>query len=573
LVKRRRPVETIKFEGLTAESLKKFEPKEDSSREDALWDLYFRSSPNLPSLNPHSKESIENAEENIKPNQEVISSSRVHTRVETRITSQPPTSLLTTVRSELQKEVPKIKESKTGEEYISLDSTHTAMEAKIYSVIYRETVSKQKAPQHFGSLRLRKLTGIGSNKTIRKAIKGLLDKYSIILVDPCPNHPLGPIYQALHPKDIFNARKKAGIEIHPQTKKITSSDNPTGVGTGAHSLLPTYTSTNVKSSRVTQVEGSRLSQVKNSRLLEDTPYIKKNYTNTDDSLQSIESSSISNTVHDNVEVAFNHKRYIKELYEHYTSNQWNEGDEKFYQNIKSILPDIIEAAIIATILRTSSKTITLSFFEGTINEFQGNVPPGYLGYLRDKWVEAGGDVRKKEERESSTIFRLPTDSYFHEDWLGNFINTFPSEEQPKIKRLAEQFDHFMLTSGEKKEWVKNPTGAFIGLVRGEINLRLPRKAPSFEERVGEEDEEEKKGLEREKEGQIKQNIEEEIREAISSLEDEEREKFIAGVRKRYNLGKIVDEEYLVEIAVSRIFFDMNENGETSFSEILKKLTE
>lgn len=571
MAKRRRPVETIKFEGLTAESLKKFEPKKDSSREDALWDLYFRGSPNLPSINPSGKESKEDTEEKITSNQEITPSSRVYTKADTQVESRLSTLLSTRARSEvLEKEQPKAKEQKSGDEYISLDSTHTAMEAKIYSVMYRETVSKQKDPQHFGSFRLRKLTGIGSNKTIRKAIKGLLDKKSIFLIDPCPNHPLGPVYRALHPKDIFMVRKNSGIEIHPQTKKITSSEDPTGVGTGLRSQLLTRMQTPVKNSRVTPVESSRLTHVKGSRLPEDIPYISKNYINTDDSIKNIESSSISNVTNDENDETFNHKNHITEIYERYTNNRWNEGDNKFYQSIKNVLPDVIEAAIIATILRTSLKVASFSFFEGTIKEFQGNVPPGYLGYLRGKWRELKASSDHGENDLLGRL-RLPSDSFFQEEWLQIFLSNFPKEEQIRVKRLAEQFDHFMLTGGEKKEWVRNPTGAFVGLIRGEMNLRLPQDAPSFEERVGGEDAEEKERFEREKEELRRQKIEEEIREAISSLKGEEREKFIAGVKKKYNLSRVVDEEYLIEIVVSHIFLDINENGETNLLEILEEL--
>ncbi len=84
---------------------------------------------------------------------------------------------------------------------------------------------------------------------------------------------------------------------------------------------------------------------------------------------------------------------------------------------------------------------------------------------------------------------LPKDSYFQEHWLSGFLLKFcKGKERDRVKRIAEQFDYFMLNSGKRKEWVKNPTGIFVCLVRGEVNLRLSPYAPSFEDRVGEEKE-------------------------------------------------------------------------------------
>ena len=93
---------------------------------------------------------------------------------------------------------------------------------------------------------------------------------------------------------------------------------------------------------------------------------------------------------------------------------------------------------------------------------------------------------------------LPKDSYFQEHWLLGFLSKFrKGKERDRAKRLAEQFDYFMLNSGKRKEWVKNPTGIFVCLVRGEVNLRLSPYAPSFEERVGEEKEAERESAEME----------------------------------------------------------------------------
>jgi hypothetical protein len=87
------------------------------------------------------------------------------------------------------------------------------MEANVYSVIYRENVVKVNKPHDSGFSRLMKLTGIRNDETIRKAIKRLIGKKSI--VDHCPNHSLDPIYTALPSKEVLLPRKKACVEIHP----------------------------------------------------------------------------------------------------------------------------------------------------------------------------------------------------------------------------------------------------------------------------------------------------------------------------------------------------------------------
>jgi hypothetical protein len=281
----------------------------------------------------------------------------------------------------------KIKEQKPREEYISLDATHTAMEAKIYSVIYRETIVKGSEPQHFGASRLMTLTGIGSDKTIRKAIKSLIAKKSIALIDPCPNHPLGAVYRAFSPKEIIVARKKMGIKIHPQTKKIITSEEITS--TGVCTTVSTPVNTPVYSTAVTPVEKTPVTPVKSTGVHNTTPYIYNNYINKDDSIKKIESSLKSSLIDNFDDKIFNHKDHIISLYEQYTGNQWRVGDEEFYINnkLEKTTPDIIEAAIITSVLRSKTKINSFAYCEGIIFEFQENLPPGYLNYLRAKWKE------------------------------------------------------------------------------------------------------------------------------------------------------------------------------------------
>jgi hypothetical protein len=126
-----------------------------------------------------------------------------------------------------------------------LDATHTASEQRIYSVMYRETVSKGQRERHFGFKELCAKTGIRSDRTIRRALDGLQEKLSVEIVSYFHGNPLGPRYRVYEPKEIIKRRKAAGIEIDPQSKRITGTGVDTGVGTGVDTGVETGAQTGV----------------------------------------------------------------------------------------------------------------------------------------------------------------------------------------------------------------------------------------------------------------------------------------------------------------------------------------
>jgi hypothetical protein len=142
-----------------------------------------------------------------------------------------------------------------------LDATHTASEQRIYSVMYRETISKGIRERHYGPSELCKKTGIRSDKTVRMAVRGLCRKLSVEVVSHGAYFPQGPRYRVYEPKDIVRRRKLAGIEIDPQTKQITTPVDTTAgttVGTPVTSVpdgdTNNYSSTGVEVTGVTPVE-------------------------------------------------------------------------------------------------------------------------------------------------------------------------------------------------------------------------------------------------------------------------------------------------------------------------------
>jgi hypothetical protein len=142
-----------------------------------------------------------------------------------------------------------------------LDATHTASEQRIYSVMYRETISKGIRERHYGPSELCKKTGIRSDKTVRMAVRGLCRKLSVEVISHGAYFPQGPRYRIYEPKDIVRRRKLAGIEIDPQTKQITSPVDTT-VDTTVKAPVTrvpdgdtkTYSSTGVEVTVVTPVE-------------------------------------------------------------------------------------------------------------------------------------------------------------------------------------------------------------------------------------------------------------------------------------------------------------------------------
>ncbi len=279
-----------------------------------------------------------------------------------------------------------------GKEFVTLDSTHTKSEALVYSIMYRDTISKGREEAYFSLRRLAKMTGIGSDKTVFTALKGLREKRSIVLVEHSNNSPIGTLYKVLTPKDIMDERKKRKIEINQFTKKIRTTTVTTAVDTQVGS--------EVENSTVGAVKTTAVTAVKTTAVKPDTPYISKIKINKDESIKNIESSSKSSkAIDDSDDEVFNHRVYTISLFEKYTGNNWRVGDDEFYEseNLKEIIPEIVEAAIIASVIRSKTKINSFAYCEGAIHEFQENLPLGYLSYLREKWKERKGRGSKEDD--------------------------------------------------------------------------------------------------------------------------------------------------------------------------------
>lgn len=156
-----------------------------------------------------------------------------------------------------------------------LDATHTASEQRVYSVMYRETISKGVRERHYGPKELCVKTGIRSDRTVRMAVRGLVQKLSIEIVSHGAYFPQGPRYRVIEPKEVLRRRRVAGMEIDPQTKKITTTvgttvdtivdDRPdTPARTGVDGGGKNYRSTTVETTGVTPVEVTGVYKEENS---------------------------------------------------------------------------------------------------------------------------------------------------------------------------------------------------------------------------------------------------------------------------------------------------------------------
>lgn len=148
----------------------------------------------------------------------------VNTTVDTPVESTVITPVVTPAATVVEKVGPSesVPASDRAMQPQYLDATHTASEQRVYSVMYRETISKGLRERHYGPKELCEKTGIRSDKTVRVAVHGLIEKLSVEVVSHHTYHPLGPRYRVYEPKEIVRRRRAAGMEIDPQSKKIAT---------------------------------------------------------------------------------------------------------------------------------------------------------------------------------------------------------------------------------------------------------------------------------------------------------------------------------------------------------------
>lgn len=111
-------------------------------------------------------------------------------------------------------------ETKEETSFKDLAKSHTEAEQKVYKAMLSETNRQGLSELYFSFQDISKKTRFKNRRTIIVAIKGLIDKRSIDIVEDNSGSHLGRSYHVYMPQEIIDRREKEGIKIHPQTKKI-----------------------------------------------------------------------------------------------------------------------------------------------------------------------------------------------------------------------------------------------------------------------------------------------------------------------------------------------------------------
>lgn len=283
-----------------------------------------------------------------------------------------------------------------------LDATHSASEQKVYSILYRESKNMELGEVRVRISELMGKTGL-SDKTVRTALHSLENKLSIAILERSKS-PYGRLYKIYDPKYILERRKSSGLRIDPVTKQIrnlpnrSNSSKTTSVNTSVIAAetasVNTSETPSVKTPEGTSEGITEPTSVEITDVERQTPYNIKNkktkYSKINDTSSETSSKSRKETKQDPNRAddePYNHKTHIKTLYERYTRNSWKPADDETYEHIKGEIPDVIEAAIIASVLRCRTRVNSLAYCEGAVKEYADFLPPGYVNYLREKWRE------------------------------------------------------------------------------------------------------------------------------------------------------------------------------------------
>ncbi|HEY0078659.1 MAG TPA: hypothetical protein VGB73_08435 [Pyrinomonadaceae bacterium] len=255
------------------------------------------------------------------------------TGVTTPVTAPVATPVITPVTTPVEANV-----DENPSQFQSLDATHTGSEQRVYSVMYRETISKGVRERHFGPAELIRKTGIRSDRTIRTAIRGLIQKFSIEIVSNSTGSPLGPKYRVFEPKEIVRRRRAAGLKIDPQSKKIVGAEETTEDATPVATGVTTGVATPVKITGVTPVDFTGVTPV-------DFTGVYK-YVNSSTTLEGATASSSSKSFardpDDDDETFLDSLRGI---YERATGNAWTTADAVTAQRARDIPLEVWGIAI------------------------------------------------------------------------------------------------------------------------------------------------------------------------------------------------------------------------------------
>jgi hypothetical protein len=299
------------------------------------------------------------------------------------VVNQPPTTVTTPVASPVGSPAPTTVAAQDGAERApqaqTLDATHSNSEKIIYSQMYRDTISKGIRERHFGNKELCTKTGIRSDLTVRKAIRGLKAKLSVEVVSHANYFPLGPRYRVYDPKEVMRRRREAGIEIDPQTKKIISP-----VGTTVDSPVATAAGGEGKNYRSDPAETTVVGPVETTGLYKSNKNIGAGSGSTASS--SSESSPARGEDDDDAFVST-----VRPVYERLTGNLWTTADDVTLAKGQGIRAEVWGMAICHCVDRAPGHTFaSLAYVldeAGRHEDVMGNIPTSELRRFLRRAVE------------------------------------------------------------------------------------------------------------------------------------------------------------------------------------------
>ena len=271
-----------------------------------------------------------------QPPAEYVDENQIDTEI-TPVTTPVITSVATPVVTPVTTTVDSTVEESPAQTQ-SLDATHTGSEQRVYSVMYRETISKGVRERHFGPTELIRKTGIRSDRTIRTAIRGLIQKFSIEIVSNSNGSPLGTKYRVFEPKEIARRRRAVGLKIDSQSKKILADEVAEEEATPVATPVTTGVATGVKITGVTPVEITGVTPVNFTGVFK--------YVNSSSTLEGANTSSSSNAFArepDDDDKTFLDS--LRDIYERATGNSWATTDAVTAQRGRSIPLEVWGIAI------------------------------------------------------------------------------------------------------------------------------------------------------------------------------------------------------------------------------------
>jgi len=220
-----------------------------------------------------------------------------------------------------------------------LEESFTPSESRVYGAMYKKSVERKAPTLRFGLKELKEMTGL-SDKTVRVAIHSLEKKLSLSVVEPSLG-VYGRKFYVPPPGDVLKERLKAGLEIDPTTKKVTTAVENT-VGTGKDSAIGTAIHTAVP-------------------------------------------IAVNTAIIANPGPSGENGGEITALYELYTGNELGSGDREYFESIKHMDARVIEAALILTILKGKGGPVELSHIGEVLADLEVELPDGYIEHLREAW--------------------------------------------------------------------------------------------------------------------------------------------------------------------------------------------